>query len=86
MAIVGAGPAGAAAALGARYEGASVVLLDRAAFPRDKACGDGIAAHVLDVLAGLGVHDAVDGFAPANRQAGSRHAGSYGTPTSGGDA
>ena len=64
VAIVGAGPAGAAAALGARGEGASVVLLDRAAFPRDKACGDGIAAHVLDVLAGLGVHDAVDGYAP----------------------
>ncbi len=58
------GPAGAAAALAARRAGAEVLLLDRAEFPRDKACGDGIAAHALDVLAELGVRDAVDGFAP----------------------
>ncbi|ASW56690.1 NAD(P)/FAD-dependent oxidoreductase [Plantactinospora sp. KBS50] len=64
VAVVGAGPAGAAAALGARRAGASVLLLDRHAFPRDKACGDGIAAHALDVLTELGVPDAAAGFAP----------------------
>lgn len=64
VAIVGAGPAGAAAALAARRVGARVLLLDRADFPRDKACGDGIAAHALDVLAGLGVPDAVAGYPP----------------------
>jgi geranylgeranyl reductase family protein len=64
VAVVGAGPAGAAAALAARRAGASVLLLDRAAFPRDKPCGDGIAAHVLDVLVELGVPDAVAGFSP----------------------
>jgi flavin-dependent dehydrogenase len=64
VAVVGAGPAGSAAALAARRAGASVLLLDRAAFPRDEPCGDGIAAHVLDVLAELGVPDAVAGFAP----------------------
>ncbi|WP_372495205.1 FAD-dependent oxidoreductase, partial [Micromonospora phytophila] len=48
--VVGAGPAGSAAALAARRAGARVLLLDRADFPRDKACGDGIAAHALDVL------------------------------------
>ena len=62
--VVGAGPAGSAAAL-ARPAGRSrVLLLDRADFPRDKPCGDGIAAHALDVLAELGVTDAVDGYAP----------------------
>jgi geranylgeranyl reductase family protein len=62
--VVGAGPAGACAALAARRAGAAVLLLDRAEFPRDKACGDGIAAHALDVLADLGVPDAVAGYAP----------------------
>ncbi|MEV0156224.1 geranylgeranyl reductase family protein [Micromonospora sp. NPDC050686] len=62
--VVGAGPAGAAAALAARRAGARVLLLDRYDFPRDKACGDGIAAHALDVLGELGVTGAVDGYAP----------------------
>ncbi|SBT51887.1 geranylgeranyl reductase family protein [Micromonospora auratinigra] len=62
--VVGSGPAGAAAALAARRAGARVLLLDRYDFPRDKACGDGIAAHALDVLAELGVTGAVDGYAP----------------------
>ncbi|WP_025618022.1 NAD(P)/FAD-dependent oxidoreductase [Salinispora cortesiana] len=62
--VVGAGPAGSAAAIAARRTGARVLLLDRADFPRDKACGDGIAAHALDVLAGLGVPDPVVGYAP----------------------
>lgn len=65
--VVGAGPAGSAAALAARRAGARVLLLDRADFPRDKACGDGIAAHALDVLAGLGVTDAVAGYPPLPR-------------------
>lgn len=62
--VVGAGPAGAAAALAARRGGARVLLLDRYDFPRDKACGDGIAAHALDVLAELGVTGPVDGYEP----------------------
>ncbi|PZF99314.1 geranylgeranyl reductase family protein [Micromonospora deserti] len=62
--VVGAGPAGSAAALAARRLGADVLLLDRAEFPRDKACGDGIAAHALDVLVELGVPDAVAGYLP----------------------
>jgi geranylgeranyl reductase family protein len=62
VAVIGAGPAGSAAALAACRAGASVVLLDRDRFPRDKACGDGIAPHALDVLAGLGVTGAADGY------------------------
>jgi geranylgeranyl reductase family protein len=64
VAVVGAGPAGAAAALAARRAGARVLLLDRAEFPRDKPCGDGIAADALDVLHRLGVSGLTDGFPP----------------------
>ncbi|MEV6597340.1 geranylgeranyl reductase family protein [Actinoplanes sp. NPDC051346] len=64
VAVVGAGPAGSAAALAARRAGASVLLLDRAEFPRDKPCGDGIAAEALDVLASLGVTGATEGCPP----------------------
>src|SRR3954454_10719983 len=65
--VVGAGPAGATAAIAARRAGASVLLLDRADFPRDKPCGDGIAAEALDVLAGLGVTGVVDDHRPIER-------------------
>ena len=64
VAIVGAGPAGSSAALAARQRGASVILLDRAAFPRDKTCGDGIPPHTLDVLRDLGVTGVEAGYAP----------------------
>lgn len=59
VAVVGAGPAGAAAALRIlqlRPE-AGVALLDAADFPRDKTCGDGIAAQVVELLDALGVPD-----------------------------
>ena len=56
--VVGGGPAGAAAALAARAASRSVLVLDRADFPRDKVCGDGIAPEALDVLAHLGVDPA----------------------------
>jgi geranylgeranyl reductase family protein len=64
VAVVGAGPAGSAAALAARRAGARVVMLDRAAFPRDKPCGDGIAADAVDVLESLGVTGVTDGYPP----------------------
>ena len=62
LVVVGAGPGGAAAALGAlrARPGMSVLMIDRAEFPRDKACGDGIAPHVLDLLAGVGVTGLLD--------------------------
>ncbi|WP_369140435.1 NAD(P)/FAD-dependent oxidoreductase [Modestobacter versicolor] len=55
--VVGGGPAGAACAAAVRRArpDADVLVLDRAAFPRDKVCGDGIAPEALDVLAGLGL-------------------------------
>jgi geranylgeranyl reductase family protein len=44
-----------------------VLLLDAADFPRDKACGDGIAPHGVDILRALGVPDAVAGYQPVDR-------------------
>jgi geranylgeranyl reductase family protein len=45
--VVGAGPAGATAALALASAGIGVRLLDRSAFPRNKPCGGGISARVL---------------------------------------
>ncbi|MBB2912417.1 geranylgeranyl reductase family protein [Streptosporangium becharense] len=69
LVIIGGGPAGSAAALGAKRlrPDARVLLLDRAEFPRDKACGDGIAAHGRDELALLGVPDLVADYRPTHR-------------------
>ncbi|WP_440098828.1 NAD(P)/FAD-dependent oxidoreductase [Streptosporangium sp. H16] len=71
LVVVGGGPAGAAAALRARQlrPEARVLLLDRADFPRDKACGDGIAAHGRDELALLGVPDLIADYRPTRRLA-----------------
>ena len=53
--IVGAGPGGAAAASVLASAGAEVVMLERARFPRDKSCGDGVTAHAVDILEEMGV-------------------------------
>ncbi len=53
--IVGAGPAGSAAAIEARRAGLSVILIDKASFPRDKCCGDGLTAGALRHLEYLGL-------------------------------
>src|SRR6185436_2207425 len=45
--IVGAGPAGATAALHLAQAGIPVRLIDRVPFPRNKPCGGGISARVL---------------------------------------
>ena len=58
VAIVGAGPAGCAAAITLARAGQRVVLVDRARFPRPKACGDGLTAGALRLLEGLGLDPA----------------------------
>lgn len=53
IAIVGAGPAGAATALFAARSGRRVIVCDRARFPRDKACGEGLMPPGRRILADL---------------------------------
>src|SRR5260221_1847458 len=53
--VVGAGPAGTAAAITAVEHGLSVVCVDKAQFPRDKTCGDGLTANALRLIERLGV-------------------------------
>jgi len=53
--VVGAGPAGTATALHLANRGHDVLLLDRATFPRDKACGEGLMPHGVEALARLGI-------------------------------
>ncbi len=60
--VVGAGPAGTAAAITAAERGLRVVCLDKATFPRDKTCGDGLTANALRLLERLGV--TYDALAP----------------------
>ena len=45
--VVGAGPAGSAAAIHLARSGARVLLVDRARFPRDKPCGGGLTGRAL---------------------------------------
>ena len=56
--VVGGGPAGAAAATSLSEAGRSVVLVDKAVFPRDKICGDGLTTGALRLLERLGVEPA----------------------------
>lgn len=58
VAIVGAGPAGCAAAITARRAGLDVAVIDRARFPRDKICGDGLTTSALRELEALGLDPA----------------------------
>jgi geranylgeranyl reductase family protein len=53
--VVGAGPAGIAAALTARERGLRTVVVDKAEFPRDKTCGDGLTANALRLIERLGL-------------------------------
>lgn len=53
--IVGAGMAGTSTAIALASEGCRILLLDRAVFPRHKACGDGIMPQGVATLVRLGV-------------------------------
>ena len=67
--VVGAGPAGAATVLAALATDptARVALVDRATFPRDKFCGDGLTPSAVATLGELGVDHVLDGFAPVEQ-------------------
>ncbi|MFP4634914.1 MAG: geranylgeranyl reductase family protein [Nitriliruptoraceae bacterium] len=67
VAVVGAGPGGAAAAAHLAARGRDVVVLDKDRFPRDKVCGDGLTPRVIRELLDLGLvdeaHGRAEGFA-----------------------
>ena len=52
--VVGAGPAGSSTAYHLAAAGADVLLLEKAAFPRDKICGDGLTPRAVKQLIGMG--------------------------------
>ena len=58
--VVGAGPAGSAAAAWAARAGHDVLVIDSASFPRDKACGDGLTPRAVAELERLGLGDWLD--------------------------
>jgi menaquinone-9 beta-reductase len=53
--IAGGGPAGAAAAWRAASAGARVLVCDKATFPRDKPCGDGLTPRAVRSIGELGL-------------------------------
>src|SRR5712692_4666500 len=58
--VVGAGPAGAVAAILLARAGGRVHLIDRAAFPRDKLCGDTVNPGTLALLRRLGLSASIE--------------------------
>lgn len=53
--IIGAGPAGTSAAYHLAKEGIDVLLIDKASFPREKVCGDGLAPLAMEELEKIGL-------------------------------
>ena len=60
--VVGAGPAGSAAAAWTAAQGRETVLADAATFPRDKTCGDGLTPRAIAELERLGLGPWVRSF------------------------
>jgi menaquinone-9 beta-reductase len=64
VAVAGSGPAGASCAISLLMNGArNVALIDKARFPRDKACGDGIGPGAVQMLKKLGLGDTLKAHA-----------------------
>jgi len=55
--VVGGGPGGAATAYHLARGGASVLLLERSAYPREKVCGDGLTPRAVAALDAMGLRD-----------------------------
>jgi geranylgeranyl reductase family protein len=81
--VVGAGPAGAMAALVLARAGVRVRAIDRARFPRFKLCGDSVNPGTLGILGRLGLGAVVEGALPVDgmivtSESGTRCQGRYG--------
>ncbi|MBL6925170.1 MAG: geranylgeranyl reductase family protein [Acidimicrobiia bacterium] len=67
VAVVGGGPAGSAAATILARAGRSVLLIDKATFPREKCCGDGLTTLALRLCEQLGLKpDQISGWQPVD--------------------
>lgn len=53
--VVGAGPAGSAAATWAARQGIQTTIIDKEKFPRDKPCGDGLTPRAVKEIEALGL-------------------------------
>ena len=53
--VVGAGPGGSATAAYLANHGLDVALIEKATFPRDKICGDGLTPRAVKELIRLGI-------------------------------
>ncbi|AYY14789.1 geranylgeranyl reductase family protein [Actinobacteria bacterium YIM 96077] len=60
--VVGAGPAGSTAAYYLARSGLDVLMLDKASFPRDKVCGDGLTPRAVRQLVRMGVDTSGPGW------------------------
>jgi geranylgeranyl reductase family protein len=62
--VVGAGPAGSAAAYHLARHGVDVLCVDKARFPREKVCGDGLTPRGVRAIQAMGVDPTEAGFEP----------------------
>lgn len=60
--VVGGGPGGAAAAYYLARQGIDVTVVDRASFPREKVCGDGLTPRSVAALLRMGIDTDDPGF------------------------
>ena len=60
--IVGAGPGGSAAAYYLARSGLDVTVVDKAAFPREKVCGDGLTPRGVRAMLRMGIDPDDPGF------------------------
>jgi len=60
--VAGGGPAGSAAAWRAASAGARVLVVDKAKFPRDKPCGDGLTPRAVASIGALGLENELKKF------------------------
>ena len=60
--VIGAGPGGSTAAYFLARHGVDVALVEKASFPREKVCGDGLTPRVVKLLGEMGVDTDDPGF------------------------
>jgi geranylgeranyl reductase family protein len=60
--VIGAGPGGSAAAYHLARQGLDVICVDKARFPREKVCGDGLTPRGVRAIQGMGIDATEAGF------------------------